>query len=58
MKDSNVWVNGGYYVLRNDVFRYIKPGEEFVYEPMQRMIAEAKSLVATLRRILAVHGYV
>lgn len=42
MKDSNVWVNGGYFVLRNDVFRYLKPSEEFVYEPMQRMIAEQR----------------
>jgi glucose-1-phosphate cytidylyltransferase len=42
MKDSNVWVNGGYFVLRNEVFRYLKPGEEFVYEPMQRMIAEGR----------------
>jgi glucose-1-phosphate cytidylyltransferase len=42
MKESNIWVNGGYFVLRKDVFRYLKPGEEFVYEPMQRMIAEGK----------------
>jgi len=42
MKDSNIWVNGGYFVLRKDVFRYLKPGEELVYEPMQRMIGEGK----------------
>jgi len=42
MKDSNVWVNGGYFVLRKEVFRYLKPEEEFVYEPMQRMIAEGR----------------
>jgi glucose-1-phosphate cytidylyltransferase len=42
MKDSNVWVNGGYFVLRNEVFRYLKAGEELVYEPMQRMIAEGR----------------
>jgi glucose-1-phosphate cytidylyltransferase len=42
MKDSNIWVNGGYFVLSKDVFRYLKPGEELVYEPMQRMIAEGK----------------
>ena len=42
MRDSNIWVNGGYFVLRNDVFRYIKPGEELVYEPFQRMISEGK----------------
>jgi len=42
MKDSDIWVNGGYFVLRKDVFRYLRPGDEFVYEPMQRMIAEGK----------------
>src|SRR5215471_17095151 len=42
MKDSNVWVNGGYFILRKDVFRFLKPGEEFVYEPMQRMISEGR----------------
>jgi len=42
MKDSNIWVNGGYFVLRKDIFRYIKPGEELIYEPFQRLIAERK----------------
>ena len=42
MKDSDIWVNGGYFVLRRDVFRYIRSGEELVYEPFQRMIAEGK----------------
>lgn len=42
MKDSGVWVNGGYFVLRKDVFKYLKAGEELVYEPFQRMIAERK----------------
>ncbi len=42
MKDSNVWVNGGYFVLRKDVFRYLRPGEVFVYEPLQRIISEGK----------------
>jgi glucose-1-phosphate cytidylyltransferase len=42
MKDANIWVNGGYFVLRKEVFRYINPGEELVYEPFQRLIAEGK----------------
>ena len=42
MKDSNVWVNGGYFVLRRDIFRYIKPGEELIYQPFQRLISEGK----------------
>jgi glucose-1-phosphate cytidylyltransferase len=42
MKDCGVWVNGGYFVLRKEVFRYINPGEELIYEPFQRMIVEGK----------------
>jgi glucose-1-phosphate cytidylyltransferase len=42
MKDSSIWVNGGYFVLRKEIFRYIKPGEELVYEPFQRLISEGK----------------
>jgi glucose-1-phosphate cytidylyltransferase len=42
MKDANIWVNGGYFVLRKQVFRYIQPGEELVYEPFKRLISEGK----------------
>ncbi|MGA2404263.1 MAG: glucose-1-phosphate cytidylyltransferase, partial [Syntrophobacteraceae bacterium] len=42
MKDSDIWVNGGYFVLRKEVFRYIKPKEELVYEPFRRLIAEGR----------------
>jgi glucose-1-phosphate cytidylyltransferase len=42
MKDASIWVNGGYFVLRKEIFRYIQPGEELIYEPFQRMIAEGK----------------
>jgi glucose-1-phosphate cytidylyltransferase len=42
MKDSDIWVNGGYFVLRKQVFRYIKPGEELIYQPFQRLISEDK----------------
>jgi glucose-1-phosphate cytidylyltransferase len=42
MKDSDVWVNGGYFVLSKEVFQYLRPEEEFVYEPMQRMIADGR----------------
>jgi len=42
MKDAGIWVNGGYFVLRKEVFRYIKPKEELVYEPFRRLISEGK----------------
>ena len=40
MKDANIWVNGGYFVLRREIFRYINAKEELVYQPFQRLIAE------------------
>jgi glucose-1-phosphate cytidylyltransferase len=42
MTDANIWINGGYFILRRDVFRYIQPGDELVYEPFRRMMAEGK----------------
>src|SRR6202021_3980145 len=42
MSDANIWINGGYFVLRREIFRYIKPDEELVYEPFQRLIGENK----------------
>jgi glucose-1-phosphate cytidylyltransferase len=42
MKESNTWVNGGYFLLRKEIFRYIKPGEELVYEPFRRLISAEK----------------
>jgi glucose-1-phosphate cytidylyltransferase len=40
-----LYINGGYWVMRRQVFDYIKPGEEVVSEPMQRLI-EANKLAA------------
>lgn len=35
---TDMWINGGYFVMRNEVFNYIEPGEELVREPFQRLI--------------------
>ncbi len=37
---SAIWINGGFFVMRNDIFRYIQPGEELVREPFRRLIQE------------------
>jgi glucose-1-phosphate cytidylyltransferase len=42
MKDAGIWINGGYFILRKDVFRYIKAKEELIYEPFQRLISEGR----------------
>jgi glucose-1-phosphate cytidylyltransferase len=41
---ADVWVNGGYFVLRSDVFDYIRPGEDLVYDPFQRLVQEQQLL--------------
>ena len=40
VRDSNVIINGGYFILKNEIFNYIKPGEELVVEPFQRLISD------------------
>jgi glucose-1-phosphate cytidylyltransferase len=35
---SDIWINGGFFVMRNEIFRYIQPGEELVREPFQRLM--------------------
>ncbi len=38
-------VNGGYFVLRTKIFDYLKPGEDLVVAPFQRLLKE-RSLMA------------
>jgi glucose-1-phosphate cytidylyltransferase len=38
VRDSNMYINGGYFIFRNDIFQYIKEQEELVVEPFQRLI--------------------
>jgi glucose-1-phosphate cytidylyltransferase len=38
VRDSNLLLNGGYFVLRSDIFEYIKPGDELVEQPFARLI--------------------
>ncbi len=42
---SNIWINGGFFVLRNDIFNYINSGDELVRAPFQRLI-EQQALLA------------
>jgi glucose-1-phosphate cytidylyltransferase len=42
--DQQVRINGGFFVLRREIFDYIREGEELVEEPLGRVMA-AKKLV-------------
>jgi glucose-1-phosphate cytidylyltransferase len=38
LTQSDIWINGGFFVFRKEIFRYINPGEELVRQPFQRLI--------------------
>ena len=42
---SEIWINGGYFIFRPEIFNYMRDGEELVLEPFQRLI-EANQLMA------------
>jgi glucose-1-phosphate cytidylyltransferase len=35
---SDIWINGGYFLFRREIFDYMREGEELVLEPFQRLI--------------------
>ena len=43
-QQSDVWINGGYFIFRREIFDYLKPGEELVLEPFNRLIQAGKLL--------------
>jgi glucose-1-phosphate cytidylyltransferase len=42
---SDIWINAGYFVLRREIFKYMRPGEDLVVEPFQRL-ADMRALTA------------
>ncbi|CAA2141799.1 sugar phosphate nucleotidyltransferase [Hyphomicrobium sp. ghe19] len=41
-QQSDIWINGGYFVFSNKIFDYIQDGDELVLEPFNRLIAERR----------------
>lgn len=42
VKETNILINGGYFIFRREVFDYIRKGEELVEEPFRRLLAEGQ----------------
>jgi glucose-1-phosphate cytidylyltransferase len=42
LSQSGIWINGGYFIFRKDIFDYISNGEELVNEPFQRLIEKGE----------------
>ena len=47
LNESTIWINGGFFVLRNEIFNHINEGEELVGKPFERLIQQR--LLATYR---------
>ncbi len=39
---SGLYINGGYFIFRKEIFNYIREGEELVEEPFRRLVEEGK----------------
>jgi glucose-1-phosphate cytidylyltransferase len=44
LTQADVWINGGFFVLRNEIFSYIHAGDELVRKPFQRLIEKGALL--------------
>jgi glucose-1-phosphate cytidylyltransferase len=40
IRKSGARINGGFFVFRHEIFKYVKDGEELVEEPFRRLITE------------------
>ncbi len=45
LSNSDIWINGGFFVFRREIFDHMQPGEELVREPLQRLM-EKRALLA------------
>jgi glucose-1-phosphate cytidylyltransferase len=43
-QESEIWINGGYFVFSRRIFDFIRDGEELVLEPFNRMIEKGELL--------------
>lgn len=37
---SDIWINGGYFLMRSEIFDYMRESEELVLEPFSRLIKD------------------
>jgi glucose-1-phosphate cytidylyltransferase len=38
LSQADIWINGGFFVFRNEIFSYINAGDELVHQPFARLI--------------------
>jgi glucose-1-phosphate cytidylyltransferase len=47
MNETDIWINGGFFALRPEIFDYMNEGEELVVKPFERLIE--RKLLMTYR---------
>ena len=50
--DLRLWENGGYFVLRQEIFDVLNEGEDLVADALPRLVAQGKLLADPLQRVL------
>jgi glucose-1-phosphate cytidylyltransferase len=41
-QEADVWINGGFFVLRPEIFDYLQPGDELVDAPFKRLMERGR----------------
>jgi glucose-1-phosphate cytidylyltransferase len=41
---SDIWINGGYFILRREFLDQLRPGEDLVEEPLRRLLPAGQVL--------------
>ena len=57
MSNQELLINGGFFVLRHDIFDYIEEGDELVEAPFQRLIDKRAARGLSALRLLARDGH-
>ena len=42
LTQSSIWINGGFFIFKTEIYNYFKNGEELVEEPFQRLIEKGE----------------
>lgn len=49
MNEGELWINGGFFVLRHEIFQYLNEGDELVDKPFARLIEKRQLLTYRYR---------
>ena len=51
--EANLWINGGFFIFKRNIFDYMQSGEELVGEPFQRLIQDQQLIAYKHNRFWA-----